>query len=558
MSVRALLLAVLLIEINSSIQVDDSDIARETRSSKNFEKLQKQFLDNTTRLLQGMLYEKRLNLNNQVVAVDEFSNAVKENLQNMVESWSWVPEWWKSVRRWTDSTVRVLNRRCVSRVSNMKAAAGPLLLCSLLNVVSATGQVTELEPEFLAPLENHTVTQGRDVYFTCIVNHLSTYKVAWIKSDSKAILAIHTHMVAQNPRLSVTHNGHNTWMLHVSNVQKNDSGTYMCQINTDPMRSQMGNLEVVIPPDILNDNESTESGGGMAVEGGTVKLRCHATGVPEPSVLWRREDSRNLVLRHEGGREKQVLRSYDGDTLVLNNIQRSDMGPYLCIASNNVPPSVSKRFVVKVHFHPLIRVSNQLVAAPMSSDVVVQCYVEASPRAMNHWMRDETGEKLPPSDKYMMTETALNDYSLLMNLTIRSLERKDFGNYVCTSSNPLGKAEGVVRLQELHLTVKSTSTASTPKYIDVKSRKQQHKEKSKKWKRPKGRKEASEYGDTEEDQEATTAALPELQTPVASQTVTPISTRTPLWILHSHSGVGFSIGDPITVGLISLYCLCRQ
>lgn len=65
------------------------------------------------------------------------------------------------------------------------------------------------------------------------------FQVAWIKSDSKAILAIHTHMVAQNPRLSVTHNGHNTWMLHVSNVQKNDSGTYMCQINTDPMRSQV-------------------------------------------------------------------------------------------------------------------------------------------------------------------------------------------------------------------------------------------------------------------------------------------------------------------------------
>lgn len=157
--------------------------------------------------------------------------------------------------------------------------------------------------------------------------------MAWIKSDSKAILAIHTHMVAQNPRLSVTHNGHNTWKLHVSNVQKNDSGTYMCQINTDPMRSQvccggvchprlscagnfglsglagdyrfqMGSLEVVIPPDILNDNESIEGGGG-ASEGGSVKLKCHATGVPEPTVLWRREDSKNLVLRHDGGREKQ-------------------------------------------------------------------------------------------------------------------------------------------------------------------------------------------------------------------------------------------------------------
>lgn len=57
----------------------------------------------------------------------------------------------------------------------------------------------------------------------------SFLQVAWIKSDSKAILAIHTLMVALNPRLSVTHNGHNTWKLHIANVQVNDSGSYMCQ-----------------------------------------------------------------------------------------------------------------------------------------------------------------------------------------------------------------------------------------------------------------------------------------------------------------------------------------
>nr|CAD7439228.1 unnamed protein product [Timema bartmani] len=37
-------------------------------------------------------------------------------------------------------------------------------------------QTTDLEPEFLAPLENLTVTQGRNVHFTCVVNHLGTYK----------------------------------------------------------------------------------------------------------------------------------------------------------------------------------------------------------------------------------------------------------------------------------------------------------------------------------------------------------------------------------------------
>lgn len=71
------------------------------------------------------------------------------------------------------------------------------------------------------------------------------FQVAWIKSDSKAILAIHTHMVAQNPRLEVTHNGHNTWKLNVHSVQKSDAGTYMCQINTDPMRSQVNSCSLI-------------------------------------------------------------------------------------------------------------------------------------------------------------------------------------------------------------------------------------------------------------------------------------------------------------------------
>ncbi|XP_029176542.1 lachesin [Nylanderia fulva] len=325
-------------------------------------------------------------------------------------------------------------------------------------------QITpEVLPEFLAPLENHTVIQGRDVFFTCVVNHLQTYKVAWIKSDSRAILAIHTHLVAHNNRLAVTHNGHNTWKLHVSNVQKNDSGTYMCQVNTDPMRSQMGYMEVVVPPDIMDDDTAN---GMVTHEGGNIRLRCVATGSPKPIVSWKREDGRNIILREDG--QKQLLKTFVGETLELTGVQRAEMGTYLCIASNNVPPTVSKRYSVDVHFQPAIKVTNQLVAAPINSDVVLQCYVEASPHAMNTWYR-EGGEKLLPSDKYTMSEYALSDYSRQMNLTVNSLEKRDFGGYVCSSVNALGKADGSVRLQELQLFAKTTPT-TLMKNID-KSRK---------------------------------------------------------------------------------------
>lgn len=63
----------------------------------------------------------------------------------------------------------------------------------------------------------------------------------------------------------------------------------------------MGHLSVVIPPDIVDG--ITE--GSSAREGGSIRLTCTATGVPPPTVLWRREHNKPIVYRLEGGREKK-------------------------------------------------------------------------------------------------------------------------------------------------------------------------------------------------------------------------------------------------------------
>jgi hypothetical protein len=38
--------------------------------------------------------------------------------------------------------------------------------------------------------------------------------------------------------------------------------------------------------------------------------------------------------------------------------------------------------------HPLIQVPNQLVGAPLNTDVTLVCNVEASPKAINYWQRE--------------------------------------------------------------------------------------------------------------------------------------------------------------------------
>lgn len=43
-----------------------------------------------------------------------------------------------------------------------------------------------------------------------------------------------------------------------------------------------------------------------------------------------------------------VVPEWEGEKLELSKISRLDMGVYLCIASNGVPPTVSKRIKVSV------------------------------------------------------------------------------------------------------------------------------------------------------------------------------------------------------------------
>lgn len=66
--------------------------------------------------------------------------------------------------------------------------------------------------------------------------------------EQSAILTVHNHVITRNPRISVTHDKHDkhkTWYLHISNVQEEDKGRYMCQINTVTAKTQFGYLHVV-------------------------------------------------------------------------------------------------------------------------------------------------------------------------------------------------------------------------------------------------------------------------------------------------------------------------
>ncbi|GBM73835.1 Neuronal growth regulator 1 [Araneus ventricosus] len=166
-----------------------------------------------------------------------------------------------------------------------------------------------------------------------------TTELAWIHKDRHNLLTLHDQVITRNPRISIHHNNYRSWWLEIREVKLEDSGHYMCQINTAPMISQTRHLEVVVPPSIDEENTSSD----MDVrEGADVTLQCRADGSPKPVIKWRREEDKDIILG-----SKRVP-SVEGEFLKLIRTSRLSMGAYLCIASNGVLPSVSKRIMLNV------------------------------------------------------------------------------------------------------------------------------------------------------------------------------------------------------------------
>ncbi|KAH1023023.1 hypothetical protein HUJ04_012310 [Dendroctonus ponderosae] len=95
-----------------------------------------------------------------------------------------------------------------------------------------------------------------------------------------------------------------------------------------------------VPPNI---DDSLSSSDVIVREGSNETLFCKATGFPEPSLKWKRDDGAKFSIN-----KTHKVYECEGEKLELYKISRLDMGAYLCIATNGIPPSVSKRIKLSV------------------------------------------------------------------------------------------------------------------------------------------------------------------------------------------------------------------
>ncbi|XP_022669926.1 lachesin-like isoform X2 [Varroa jacobsoni] len=337
----------------------------------------------------------------------------------------------------------------------------------------------EVIPQFAEPVQNITVPRGRDAKIACIIDNLGDFRPAWIKEEDKAILTMHQQIISRNYRISLSTSDNRIFTLHIRNVQESDRGGYMCQINTSPVKSSTGYLDVLVPPDILVEQSSADV---VVREGADVSLACKARGYPTPSISWRREDGepiplgayKQLTQQQQAANNKlhTLVHSYTGETLTIARVSRIHMGAYLCIANNNVPSPVSRRIMLHVHFSPVIWIPQQLVGVAPRHNVSLDCHSEAYPLATIHWSKDgsrltgstETtrstgrqsafqtlaqGANTPAGGKYLIEAKRTSSYKIRSVLTIRDTQPSDYGFYKCVSENILGFTESSAQIYEV-------------------------------------------------------------------------------------------------------------
>lgn len=65
-------------------------------------------------------------------------------------------------------------------------------------------------------------------------------------------------------------------------------------------------------------------------------------------IIWRRDDGNPIITKVNNNKTRRSD-TVEGELISFHNVDRRQMGAYLCIAKNDVPPAVSKMIHLNVN-----------------------------------------------------------------------------------------------------------------------------------------------------------------------------------------------------------------
>jgi len=284
---------------------------------------------------------------------------------------------------------------------------------------------------------------GGDIEMKCTIQYASDYPVIWMKLDNlnrgnDLPITTGTTLILKDPRFNVDFDKQtSTYTLRINDVQETDGATYQCQVIIALTDKVTANVPLIVRrPPIISDN-STRS--VVTWEGNRVVLKCYASGYPPPEIYWRRQN--NAVLPTNSS-------VFKGNELVFPHVTKDHRGTYYCVATNVVGTGARRNIDVEVEHNPTIRIPRKRLGQALQFDMDLECKIEAYPPPAIKWFKEGFSEPLTTNQHYRISHFAHDDQYVDTILRVVTIEKKQYGRYLCEATNRLGSSNATVELFE--------------------------------------------------------------------------------------------------------------
>ncbi|XP_075792870.1 hemicentin-1 isoform X2 [Pelodiscus sinensis] len=270
-------------------------------------------------------------------------------------------------------------------------------------------------PNIMGEEQNVSVLISQAVELRCQSNAIPPPRLTWLKDGQPLLTKL---------GLSISEDGS---VLKIEEAQVQDTGRYTCEATNFAGKTEKNyNVNVWVPPSIYGSEELSQL---TVIEGSLISLVCESSGIPPPSLTWKKNssplptDPTGRVRVLSGGRQLQIAIA-----------EKSDAASYMCLASNTAG-NTKKEYNLQVYVRPTILNSGNHpseVVVTIGNNISLECKVQGNPPPAITWMKD--GHLLVNGRGVEI----LNDGRLLQ---LKNAQVSDTGRYVCVAGNVAGLAD---------------------------------------------------------------------------------------------------------------------
>ncbi|XP_066244764.1 cell adhesion molecule Dscam1 isoform X29 [Euwallacea similis] len=315
----------------------------------------------------------------------------------------------ENVERASDQATYV----CVAKNSQGYSARGSL-------------EVQVMVPPQITPFDfgEDTINSGDSASVTCSVHKGDLpINISWLHNSIS---------IGYKEGVLISKAGKKVSTVTIDSVNEGHSGMYECVAeNKAGKASYFAMLNVNVPPRwILEPTDKAFAQGSDAA------VECKADGFPKPVVTWKRATGVSPGDYKDFKPNNPDVRVEDG-TLMINNIQKTNEGYYLCEAVNGIGSGLSAVVLISVQAPPQFEVKYRNQTSRRGDPAVLQCEAKGEKPIGILW--NINNKRLEPKgdNRYTIREEILPN-GVLSDLSIKRTERSDSAIFTCVATNAFG------------------------------------------------------------------------------------------------------------------------